>query len=154
MKQGKMAYHNNGCVYRTPDGMGCAVGILLSDEDAKIMDSLVNEHSKLYSSVTVFYINRHILPYINSPQEEFSKTRIQNIDKFKKLSNKTQNMIRVHHDLLTEIQGLHDSCFYEDTFRDDIKDKYRVYAKRRDINFREDHYSRELSELFIPEKVS
>lgn len=39
-KQGRRAYVGGGCKYRTPEGLKCAIGGLLADEDCDTLDAL------------------------------------------------------------------------------------------------------------------
>jgi len=100
VKQGKPAINGlGGCSYRSSDGLGCAVGILLSDADAAIMDNM-DEGS----------IDRILS--LNAPvyDEMDMGLPIEDWEAYKTLSPEGRALIEAHPELLKTMQVIHDQC--------------------------------------------
>lgn len=95
-KQGAPALSGNkGCLYRTQEGLACAVGILLSDEDAGILDSM--------GDGDLGYIMRNAKP---DPDDEYQDSN--DVEAYQALSTEAKELLETHEELLIRMQTIHD----------------------------------------------
>lgn len=100
IKQGEPSLSElGGCVYRTKSGLGCAVGILLSKEDATILDQM-DEGS--VEHILSYNVSRDALDEEYFPVREW--------DLYQSLSPEAKELLENNEDLLSNLQYLHDQC--------------------------------------------
>jgi len=101
VKQGKPAINGmGGCSYRTPEGLACAVGILLSDTDAAILDQM--------DEGGLDYVLSHRFGTLAEVLEDGGIE--EDWELYKKVSPEGRAMLERHSDVLQTMQVIHDQC--------------------------------------------